>query len=205
MNTDSLRALRDRGPKPRRTIWTRPTLADFPMGRVMAFDPSLSGCSVVMLHRDFEGLHVIDADTFRTPTSEGKGGREHDLRRSSELRVMLRRWWRSVLYPDKWTVVYEGIGEGPFLKHIEASLLAADQVRTVGEELKYRFAESIAARTHKHFVCGNANAKKHEEHEALREIAEELSISDYSLITNEDKRDALCVALCALSKGVCGG
>jgi Holliday junction resolvasome RuvABC endonuclease subunit len=57
----------------------------------------------------------------------------------------------------------------------------------------------VSPQQHRKAVCGVSRATKREEHRALVKLAETIPILDYQkMITNEAKRDALCVGLCAL-------
>lgn len=211
MNTDALLTLKERGENKQRKAaknrWQPPVQADLGVGRLIAIDPSLGACGLVVLSSHAEGeLLVRDAAVFKT-RYDGGNSTADDLMRASELARLLGGWLierRGVLLPEHFRIVHELPPEGGGsrgLHHIRSALLAAQVVCDVAWMLEYPVLTPVAVRTHKRYVCGNANADKREHHAALSQIAREWAISGYTEhITNEAKRDSLSVGLYALAR-----
>lgn len=183
-----------RGGKGTEKTWTIPTLDEFAHGSVLAFDPSLSATGWVHLVSN-GSLMVTEAGVYAARS--GTEGWEATLRSATELEALheslLSRYRRSNPGID---IVHEAppTGGGKFLKP-ELALLACYGLRRAAADLDITLQPMIAPQRHKRLICGNGNAKKPVEHAALAALAESLPIGGYGCITNEAKRDALCVGL----------
>lgn len=204
LNTSALQQVVGRK-KPSKAAWVPPSIeewAHLPGQSFLAFDQSLAATGFVhlMLQKD-GGLFVADAQTFRTTTTEGKGGHEENLERA----LLQYRVFHSLLagYHNRggYVVVHEMVPVGGGKLHNpESSLLAAHSLRVAVAEREMDLVPSVAVREHRKAVCGNAKADKREAHAALAELAEELDILNYKAITNDNTRDAACVALAHLRR-----
>lgn len=168
----------------------------------LAFDQSLAATGFVHLSLSAHGgLFVADAQTFRTTATEGKGGHEENLDRA----LLQYRNFKKALFGyhfrGGFTVVHEmvPVGGGK-LTRPESSLLAAHSLRTAVADLELEIAPSVAVVEHRKVICGNHKADKREAHAALAQLAEELDILNYKAVTNDNTRDALCVALAHLRR-----
>lgn len=179
-----------------RKNWTQPTLDEFAHGSVVAWDQSTTATGWVWLVSDQSGLWIRDAGSFSG--EHGSEGWENVLRSAQmiELKasgVMMRVYSRS---PDA-VCVHEAppTGGGKFLKP-ELSLVCAYAIRHAAYSSGLSVKPMVTPQNHKTLICGNHIAKKPVEHAALKELSVVLPIVGYTEnITNEAKRDALCVAL----------
>lgn len=201
MNTDSLVTLRAKqSPK---SVWRPPRPTDLHHGHILAFDQSLSATGAVLLSHIGDEVRVLAARVVSTPAHpDVKSTRENDIRRALMLRHSLNEWVRTLVRDPFMVVAYEAVPEGPYIRHIESSLLSAMAVKLVCQDNDLRLAEQAAvpARTHKKFTSGNLNASKSEHGKAMKKLGAEMPIEDFGLVTNEATRDALSIALCALRK-----
>src|ERR1700744_1555683 len=103
MNPEALAALRGMREQQTKKVasraWTPPTRSDIGYGRIMAFDPSLSACGVVVLTSDAHGITVREAHVMQTPPPDSPRGRGHNLRRALLLTDEIVNWYRRTL-PD---------------------------------------------------------------------------------------------------------
>lgn len=169
---------------------------------ILAFDQSLAATGFVHLSvSSHGGLFIADACTFRTTATEGKGGHEENLDRA----LIQYRNFKGLLsdYRSRggYIVVHEmvPVGGGKLIRP-ESSLLAAHSLRTAVFELEMEIASSVAVVEHRKVICGNSKADKREAHAALLERAQELDVLNYGIVTNDNTRDALCVALAHLRR-----
>lgn len=208
LNLTGLQQVADRK-RSGKVAWQPPSIEEWShLGEhaILAFDQSLAATGFVHLSVSaLGGLFVADAVTFRTTATEGKGGHEENLDRA----LIQYRSFKSLLsdYRSRggYTVVHEmvPVGGGK-LNRPESSLLAAHSLRTAVAELELELAPSVAVREHRKAVCGNPSADKREAHAVLAQLAEELDILNYKSITNDNTRDALCVALACLRRAARG-
>lgn len=190
---------RDAKPKKGKAPWRPPVIDDFAQGRVVAFDQSLGGCAAVALTHSALGMTVARAQSFKVSVPE-VGGHEESLAKAEALTGEIRAWIE-VLDPfDKaWIVVHEqppGL-RGRKIRNPESSMLAALAVRLGCQG--YTRTPMVGRQSHAKFICGDGNATKIDHHAALKELAHELPIRNFEVVTNEGKRDALSIALYRLA------
>lgn len=183
-----------------RKVWQPPTLDDFGIGRVMAFDQSLSATGMVLVNRTPDMLAVTDAASYSgVPQDLEATGREKDLQRGVHLWAIFSGLFRS-LAPEI-VLVHEapplGAGAGGAMRTPESSIMSAQALRIAARQHS-REILMVGPRQHRKLICGNANAKKREEHEAMATLARNLGFLGMEYVTNESKRDAFCVALALL-------
>lgn len=173
---------------------------------ILAFDQSLAATGFVHLSVSSHGhLFIADAQTFRTTATDGKGGHEENLDRALAQYQRFKEVLFGYHYRGGFTVVHEmvPVGGGK-LNRPESSLLAAHSLRVAVAELEMELAPSVAVREHRKAICGNSKADKREAHAVLPELAEKLEILNYKAVTNDNTRDALCVALAHLRRSARG-
>lgn len=191
--------------RPAKSSWillSNEELAQLPEQSILAFDQSLAATGFVHLSLSTQGrLFVADAQTFRTTATEGKGGHEENLDRALIQYQNFKKVLFGYHYRGGFTVVHEmvPVGGGKLVRP-ESSLLAAHSLRTAVAELEMERAPSVAVGEHRKAICGNAKAEKREAHAVLAELARKLDILNYKAITNDNTRDALCVALAHLRR-----
>lgn len=181
--------------------WHSPEVHEFVDCSVLAFDPSLTATGAVCLWINAGRIEVRQAWSFGADS--GSEGWENVLRSGEELERQFDRLFQGRPHQR---VVHESPaqGGGKFLKP-ELTLTACYALRVAARARGFQIAPMIAPQTHKRLICGNGNAKKPVEHAALAALAESLPIVGYDQITNEAKRDALCVGLAHSLRGApCG-
>src|SRR6059058_3659589 len=172
--------------------WHLPEAHEFVDCSVLAFDTSLTATGVVSLW--VNGGKIEVRQTWVLAATSGTEGWENVLRSGEELEGEFRRLFSGRPHQR---VVHEAPpqGGGKFLKP-ELALVACFALRSAARACGFQVAPMIAPQTHKRLICGNGNAKKPVEHKVLREeLAPALPIIGFDQITNEAKRDALCVGL----------
>lgn len=208
MNTDALESFAGKIPaKPVKT-WSPPKLESLPFSRprtVVAVDPSLRKFAAVCLRRDERGLSVLAAQKFGTDAHPG-GGYEESLRKGLQLIDSFGEWllWLAQLADlSRAEFVHEGppVGGGRVVRP-EAALLGGFAMRAALQVLCAQAQPMIQPQTHKAFFCGPDARRqgfgKKEHHAVLMPWAREAGVVGLDLITNEDLRDALSVAVCHL-------
>jgi hypothetical protein len=193
-----------KNPKKSRTPeWTPLTISQFRSGKVLAFDQSLRGCSVVAMsaktgtYSGHHTLNVFAVKTFKTNEVEADG-HEGTLQQYVALEMKIAQWMTQQNFSTDWQVVHETppVGGG-LMARPESSLLAAAAVRTATRG--YCLRPMIGRQKHAKLICGNGNAKKTEHHAALKQSAIDLNISGFEKVTNEGLRDACSIALAFLT------
>ncbi len=203
VNTDGLKALAGRRKAKGVEPWRPPTVDDFAWGEVLTFDPSLGATGFLWLSRNSHGLGVRDGQTLKTTSTEGKGGHAENLARARGL----YRAFRTLLsgfYPSQGevVVVHESPPDGGGrIRRPESALLASLALEIATEDLGFTLAPPVAVATHRKLVCGRVRGvDKKEEHRVLRTWAPDLIDGYDRHVTNEAKRDALCVGLAHLHR-----
>lgn len=210
INTDKLEALAGRRTAKVKAPWVPPTAKDFRHGFVLAFDQSLAATGFVWLaatRNEQDGplkIEVKDADVLKTvDTAEGKGGHEENLRRAEEQYKNFKTLLASFSPSRAVAVVVREMppNGGGRLMRPESSLLSALALQLAIRETDFATAPPIAPATWRKLVCGKGNATKEQAHQVLGTWAPSLVEGYVRYITNEAKRDALCLALTALYLG----
>lgn len=182
--------------------WQPPVLGDFKLGRILAFDQSLSGCAAVALIRREDELLVYAAQMFKTSHFQ-EGGHEENIRKGMQLTDHIANWLHGMhIRPPEWTVVHEAppIGGGKLMRP-ESSLLASFAVRVAAKQFQLPIAPMVSKQAHAKFICGNAKADKTTHHAALMELAAEWGVTNLGVVSNADKRDAFSIGLHWLARG----
>lgn len=199
MNLEELKQFRDPAHKPRKGAWKAPRAEDFAYRNLIAFDPSLNATGVVAVSSTPQGIVIREAHKFPNPSVGDAQGNEEHFRKGIALIGNITQW-RTDCSIDitSWEYVHEAppIGGGR-IKHPESALLGSMAVRT--SMWFHNCLGMVSPAAHKKYICGNAKADKVEEHRELKAIADFLDFQGFDLITNEAKRDALCVALTYLA------
>lgn len=194
MKTESLKQFKSGSTSPKTTPWRAPRASDFDYGYILAFDQSLSACGAVALSSSEEGLVIEAAHKF--PAFEvNETGNEASFLKAVLLTHAITDWRLAEGFTAvRWAFVHEAppVGGGR-IREPESALLSGMSVRLSLNQ--FRCEGMVTPAQHKKFICGNAKADKKEQHAALAELAITLPIINYHLITNEAKRDALCIAL----------
>lgn len=203
INTDGLASLAGRRAAKAKPEWSPPSIQDFAYGHMLAFDQTLAKAGFVWLVHDVDGLEVVSSEMLKTGSTEGKGGHEENLTRGVRQYEAFRNLLASFYgLRGKCMVVHEAPPDGGGnIRRPESSLMASLALRIAVRDMGFTLAPQVAPIEHRKIVCGNPKADKLEEHRALAELAGSLPIKGYELVTNVDKRDALCVALSALHRG----
>jgi len=207
VNTDGLKALAGKRAVKAEALWTPPTMADFREGFVLAFDPSLSATGFVWLasvvtpigHR----LEVHSGEVHGTKAPEDVKGKMADVMRGQQLHWSFRNLLESFLpIKDDVEVVHEAPPTGGGrIRSPESALLASLALRIAAEGLGFILAPPVAVATHRKLVCGRVkDVDKKEEHRVLGTWARDLVLGYDRHVTNEAKRDALCVGLTHLAR-----
>jgi hypothetical protein len=203
LNLDGLRAVRDRRPSAKEE-WRPLVLDDLARMSVLAVDQSLNATACVLVRRDNSALHVVGVAQLAGESPEEFQGNERHLRRAVSLYHKLAGLLACP--PSAWgrgsfDLVHEAppVGGGT-QRTTESTLLASLALRLAAETLPIPVQPMISAQQHKKAICGNAIAKKAEEHAALRKLVDTLPITGFEQISNPDKRDALCIAITHLAR-----
>lgn len=160
---------------------------------LLAFDQSLSDTGWVYLHHGTSHTQILDAGNLKAPGTKEKGV-SGTLVQGESMHFMVRSLMESKVGVSR--VAYETPATGPKMMRTEASLVAALGIRIAARERGLQVSQH-GAQSGKKFVCGIPNAEKKVAHAALaRHFG---TMEGYELITNEARRDALLVALVALS------
>jgi hypothetical protein len=200
LNTAKLEMLRTKKLIPRRDPWRPPTMTEIVRHegkRIIAVDQSLSATGLVVILVSADHLSILRSDTLRGVAADECAGYEETLQRALNLGKQLATTLGMV--PDIDELVHEGvpIGGGKIVRP-ESSLMASLALRQEAGLWGIPVKPMVQPQTHRRVVCGNQNASKKEEHEALATLAQSLPIIGYELITNEATRDALCVGIAHL-------
>lgn len=195
MNIEALKQFSSSTQKPRKPVWRAPRAEDFSYGNLIAFDQSLTATGVVAVSSTPQGIIIREAHTFPNPSVGDVQGNEEHFRKAMALTENVT-FWRQNCATDLtgWPFVHEAppVGGGR-IKHPESALLGGLAVRQ--SMWQHECLGMVTPAAHKKFICGNAKADKNEEHAELKAIAAFLDFNGFDAITNEAKRDALCVAL----------
>lgn len=207
VRTDGLKALAGKRAVKAGPPWTPPTMADFREGFVLAFDPSLSATGFVWLARFDAGagprMEVRAGEVHGTTAPEGVKGKLAEVMRGQRLYWSLHGLltaYRPIR--DEIEVVHEAPPTGGgVVRSPESALLASLALRIAAEDLGFTLAPPVAVATHRKLVCGRVKGvDKKEEHRVLRTWAPDLIDGFAEHVTNEAKRDALCVGLAHLAR-----
>lgn len=207
IETSGLEALSRRRLQKIKDVWIPPTRADFQPGFVLAFDQSLAATGFVVLEGrldryDRVELTILGAEVLKTVDSaEGKGGHAENLRRARDQYHAYFTLLKSFsIYRRRAVVAHEAPPDGGGrIMRPESSLLAALSLEIATEEAGFLGGITVASATHRKLVCGRGNVTKKVAHEGLALWAPALVNGYTKHITNEALRDALSVALVALS------
>lgn len=199
MNIETLKQFRDDSSGSRKGAWRGPRLEDFAYRDLIAFDQSLTATGVVVVSSTRQGIVIREAHKFPNPAvGEVQGNEEHFRKGIALIRNITH--WRHNCETDisGWEYVHEAppIGGGR-IRHPESALLGGLAVRA--SMWGHDCLGMVSPAAHKKYICGNAKADKVEEHQELKAIAHFLDFHGFDLITNEAKRDALCIALTYLA------
>lgn len=199
-NIDGLHSLRDRKSSAKES-WQPPRLDDFSDKHVIAFDQTLNTTAGMCVHREDDGLRVRSVTMFAGQSSAS--GDEGSLQKGVALYNQFVAFLMSMKgvhrHSGDFVVAHEAppVGGGT-VRRPESALLAAQVLRIACARLEIPVAPMVASSTHRKAVCGNHRADKAEAHRGLAELASTLPIHGYDRVTNEHKRDALCVAIAHL-------
>lgn len=198
LDFSGLADLAKRDPAKVKAGWQPPTIEDFGIGKVLAFDQSLTATGWVALSGDGSRLVVVECGKITaSTTTEGRGGIEQDLQRGVavfEAAVMLIDRW----HPEAKIAHESPPHPGNVKGGGTSSLMAAQSVRNAAF-ICAAPVEMLGAQPAKKLICGNTNAKKTEAHAALK-VHLLPHIEGGHLITNEAMRDALMVGLLHLHR-----
>lgn len=189
-----------RGGKGTEKTWQPPAdISEYATGQFLCWDQSLSATGWTYLINT--GKHILVQEAGSFGGTHGTEGYENVLLTADEVRlgmsmVLMRYAVADPRTPQPITVVFEAVpaGGGKFIKK-DLALLSTYLIRHEAAINAFPLAPMMAAQTHKRLVCGNGRADKKEEHRALERLVPAIPIYNYEKITNEAKRDALCVGL----------
>lgn len=176
--------------------WHPPTMANLAIGRVLAFDPSLSSTGFVDMECDGDHLIVHTGETFIGAFENELTGWVKDFAAAESLRQQFtERLSRYLTIPDL-VIVHEAppLGGGK-MSSPESAVQASLMLRTAALDLRLPLRPMVRTQDHKRLTVNQANATKTEYHKLLMPLLEELSPGSKKIITNEHQRDAAGVGL----------
>lgn len=187
--------------------WALPVMSDVvrpgPPMSVLAFDQSLTSTGAVLVVRDSLMVRVDYSVTLRGGETEAKGF-VHDYRRAIAIERQVRQrvaWVRAQqAMIGRLMVVHETppVGSKRLPGAGSSSKAAGQAVWSACDEFGIE-PVMLNSQQAKKWVCGNHKADKAEAHAALRQHVFPWLVGSKK-ITNEHERDAVLLALLALSK-----
>lgn len=173
------------------------TRASFGRAVVVAFDQTVSACGMVVVDSRGTDISIMRARKFEQSTRPGAEGYEVYFDKAEQLGWVLAEELAKLAcsFPGI-EVVHEAppVGGGKFTNP-ESSLMAGREVRRAARAAGLTIFPMVAPQAHKRLIVGNAQATKKDVRAALPPFLASVGVTGYNLVTNEDQRDALCIAL----------
>ena len=158
--------------------------------RYICFDQAMANTGWVVIETSLAGLEILMMNTIRTQARDELMGWADTLDRAAEvylaIHALLSEW-------EVDTVVHElpPIGNGPFMRRTDSSIVAATAVRCAAINWQLP-VEMVSAQTAKKFFTGDRNAKKGLVRDELKRRYGHM-MKDSSFQLNEHTYDALAL------------